>query len=173
MSHDEKVELLGWIEDSTRRAANESLRRFRNQALIAFVVLLGGLAFAGKAWIGELQDGLRGSCDRVNVLRAQSNLSDSVSFNILSSSGIREKALAKSSPTKGERKTHNDSAEALFREADKLTVTVLTNCERAVDEADKYKTPVAGPIGEPRTGEFTEGVQHVLDDSIDYLRTHG
>jgi hypothetical protein len=164
MTQDESVELIEWIEEGQRRAANRVLRK----AAVGFAILLFGLLFAGNAWKNQLHDGLKGSCSRVNVLRAQSNGSDLVSFRILSISAQREAILAKKD--KANAATHSKSAKGLASEAQRLTVTRLTDCEEAVNDPDHYSTPVAGPIGDPKTGELSEGVKQTLIDSEKLLR---
>lgn len=161
-------EQLGWVEEATHRAVRKALKRYSLGASIAFLVLFAGLAIAGKTYVDRLHNGLVGSCNRVNVLRAQSNLSDTVSFNILSISGQREKALVKLD--KEAAAQHRKSSNALFKEARKLTITKVTNCEEAVDSPDHYVTPIAGPIGNPATGKLDPGVARVIRDSEDLLR---
>lgn len=165
MTHDQ----LAWIEESQRRGVKKALKKQARVAAVGFVLLFGGLFVAGKAWTDTLHDGLVGSCDRVNVLRAQSNGSDLVSFRILSLSGQREASLAEGSKD-SESKTHSDSAKALFGQAKLLTVTQLTDCERAVDHPKSYDTPIAGPIGDPATGELNQGVKRALDASAALLK---
>ncbi len=166
---------LAWISDQTEHAAhsavNRSLRKWAFGAGIAYVLILVALFLALKDGQNNLKDGLTGSCDRVNVLRAQSNGSDLVSFKILSLSGQREAALAKTDTENA--KTHLDSAKGLWEQARNLNVTKLTDCDQAVKHPDKYVAPVAGPIGAPETGETWPGVQKLLDQSQDYLRSHG
>jgi hypothetical protein len=170
MTHDGE-DLVRWIEESTKRASERALKKYMVGSSLAFVLLLGGLAFAGNAWIEELQSGLHGACDRVNVLRAQSNLSDSVSFTILSSAAQRETRLVKGDPKNAS--THQRSADVLAGEAKRLTVTRMTDCDRAVSDPDSYSTPSAGPIGDPLTGERNEEVEEILLESEAMIRNDG
>lgn len=162
----EQLELVG---RETGHAAGKVLKKYVAGALVAYIVLLGGLFGVVKASQDVLHEGLKGSCYRVNVLRAQSNASDVVSFKILSSSAIREAKLAKMGPA-SERKTHATSAHSLATEARTLTVTGITNCEQAVNDPEHYVTPVAGPIGEPTTGKLNVGVAKTIKDSHQFLK---
>lgn len=169
-------EQLAFMTEQTRRAANKGvargLRRWAFGATITYVVVLAAVAWGLKDGQDSLREGLQGSCERVNVLRSQSNGSDLVSFKILSLSGQRESALAKTGP-KSEAKTHRDSATGLWAQATHLRVTKITDCVHAVDDPAHYKTPVAGPIGDPKTGELYSGVKQVLKDSHAYLKRRG
>lgn len=160
-------EQLEWIEETTHRAARKALKKQALGAAVGFLVLFGGGAVAGRAYLHTLHQGLVGSCARVNVLRAQSNLSDTVSFQILSISGRREAALVKLDPHAAGQ--HHKSALALFTEAKKLTITKPTNCEQAVGDPDHYSTPIAGPIGDPTTGKMNPGVMRAIRDSQNLL----
>lgn len=158
-------------EESSRRA---SRRTWRNSIAGYLMILAGAVAFS-LLTINALSDSTHStdaklraasvsSCERVNILRAQSNISDAVVFDILSASGRRELALAKTD-TEASRKVHEQSAEIVFRAADKLTVTPLTDCKQAVDDAAIYKFPLAGPIGNARTGKLGPKAQQVVDSS--------
>lgn len=153
-------EQLEWISDSTERAAKRALRRYVRRSAAGFVVVIVGLAFAGNAYLHELEHGLTRTCERVNLLRAQSNTSDAVSFQILSISAQREAKLAKTEPIN--RKTHKQSADVLAQQALNLTVTGFTDCEQAVGAPDSYAQPIANPIGEPTTGKLNTGVSTIL-----------
>lgn len=156
-------EQLEWIEEATHRAVRKALKRQAIGAAIGFLVLFGGAFGATRATLNTVHEGLVGSCNRVNVLRAQSNLSDTVSFNILSLSGRREHALVKLDSTAA--KEHRQSAEGLFDQARSLTVTGITNCEEAVDHPAAYRPPIATPLGVPETGKLSPGVAKILADS--------
>lgn len=153
MSH-RPEELLAWIGESCRRAANHALRRYAIGATLAFLLLLGGISLAGKAWLSELESGLKGSCDRVNVLRAQSNLSDTVSFMVLSDATKEARRVGR-----------EEKADSFALQAGSLTVTELTDCDVAVGNPEDYVTPIAGPIGDPGTGKLSPGVKEIIDAS--------
>lgn len=156
-----------------RYVTHQEFRRYVRGSMAAFVVMLAsvGYVLSTKPDTGALRAGLVSSCERVNILRAQSNISDSVSFEILSLSGKREAALGK--PGKPDAKLHKDSATLLFGQADKLTITGLTNCKLAVDSARTYKFPVASPIGVPETGDKMPMVDEIIEDSRRLLRLSG
>lgn len=164
---------LAFMTEQTRLAASagiaRALKRWAVGATIAYLVLLGGVFIALFGQQQRLQEGLDGSCDRVNVLRAQSNSSDLVSFRILSYSGQREARLARLT-TGEEAEAHRSSAQALFLQAQKLTVTALTDCKEAVQHPQTFKTPIAGSIGDPTTGKLNGGIQEIVDDSQSYVR---
>lgn len=169
-------EQLAFMTEQTRHAASKGvasgLKRWSIGAAVVYVVIVGAVWLALKDGQDSLRAGLQGSCERVNVLRAQSNGSDLVSFKILSISGQRESALAKTT-TGVESKTHRISAFGLWDQATHLRVTKLTDCRHAVDDPAHYKTPVAGPIGDPHTGELSPGVKKVVDASNVYLKNRG
>jgi hypothetical protein len=110
-----------------------------------------------------------GSCNRVNVLRAQSNLSDTVSWKILSDAGQRELSLAVTDVPET-RKAHVKSAATLLEQASTLTATGMTDCAQAVEDPLGYKQPLARPIGDPRTGKVSPRAQAVLDSSHDVIQ---
>lgn len=155
---------LALIAAETERGASKALRGYVRRATAGFLILLIGLVFAGRGYVGALHDGLVGSCDRVNVLRAQSNSSDLVSFHILSISAQREAALAKADNA-GTQSAHKRSATLLFDQAGKLTVTGLTDCEKAVGDPSHYAAPVANPIGDPTKNKLNDGVRQIEVDS--------
>lgn len=163
---------LDYLSEQTDRAARHAVRRFALKAAIAYLVVLGGVFVALQAQSQTLEDASMGSCHRVNVLRAQSNASDLVSFNILSLSGQREKMLAEQAGA-GERQTHLASADALFEQAKKLTVTELTDCAQAVAHPTEYVNPIAGPIGDPSTGELSPDVEKIANASEAFLNLNG
>lgn len=140
----------------------------RNRALAGFLILLVGVGYALGQTVseGQLYDAQINACERVNVLRAQSNLSDLVSFNILSVSTQREYALA--NQIKSNKKaytTHKSSADLLADQARELRVTKLTDCSKAVNHPKGYHFPLAGPIGEPTTGKLNPDVVHIIAGS--------
>src|SRR3954467_3667283 len=93
-------EQIHFIADTTERATKKAVRSYTRRALIGFLILLlGGIGF-GIAQIQAINGRTERSCERLNIVRAQSNVSDSVSFYILSGSAIREEALAKRAATR-------------------------------------------------------------------------
>lgn len=169
-------EQLAFMTEQTRRAASKGvargLKRWSIGATIVYLVIFAAVFLGLKDGQDSLREGLQGSCERVNILRAQSNGSDLVSFKILSLSGQREDTLAKAT-TGAVAQTHRDSRDGLWAQAKNLRVTKITDCSRAVDDPANYKTPVAGPIGNPKTGELSPGVKRVIDTSIAYLKKRG
>lgn len=130
---DEQLRLIG---EETARASRRVLRQYVRRATAAFLAVIVGLSFAGYAYLETLKDGLENSCARVQIVRAQSNVSDSVSWTVLTAQA-----------------TAADS-ERFRGEADKLTITALTDCKAAVDNPGDYKFPVASPIGDTETGQM-------------------
>lgn len=143
----------------------EEFRTYIRGAVLAFVLLTTAIGYAltTKPDVGALRAGDIGACNGVNTLRAQSNISNFVSFRILSLSAQREDALGKKHEPGA--KLHADSATLLFTEAKKPAITALTDCAKAVDNPRKYKFPTAGPIGDPMTGEPTKKSAQILADS--------
>lgn len=139
-------------------------RRWRIGATAGFLILLGGVGYAiqGKTDDATLTGRDHRICERLNIVRAQSNVSDSVSFNILSISGRREKALIKGDPRNAA--LHRQSFKVLTGQAGKLTVTDLTDCDAALDP--KYNYPLAGPIGDPAKGKLSPEAKEILDRSL-------
>lgn len=103
------------------------------------------------------------TCERVNLLRAQSNLSDNVIFEILSISAQQQAKLAKAEPKT--REIHQKAADLLASEAKKVTVTALTDCDRAIGDPLRYRLSLPRPIGDPMTGELYPEVQAAVDAS--------
>jgi hypothetical protein len=149
---------------------NRTLRRFA--PLLAFLILSCATAYGintiYNASVENLREGLRGSCQRVNILRAQSNVTDVVSFRILSISGKREFELAKRA-SGNVQSLREESANLLFGQAAVLTITDLTDCERAIRDPDNYYHPTANPIGNPNTGNLTPVSERILRDSQNLL----
>ncbi len=143
----------------------EEFRTYIRGAVLAFVLLTVAIGYAltTKPDVGALRAGDIGACNGVNTLRAQSNISNFVSFRILSLSAQREFALGKKGDS--EAKLHAKSAKLLFSEAKKPAITALTDCKQAVDNPRKYHFPTAGPIGDPMTGKPTERSARILTDS--------
>jgi hypothetical protein len=123
-------------------------------AMLAFAIFI-------SQYSQNLHDGLVNSCNRVNALRAQSNLSDSVSFNILSGAAQREFVLAKLS--KGKRmRVHRRSGLEFVHEARKLKVTSPTNCNLAVNHPRDYRYPIPHALGDPLTGKLNPDTLPIL-----------
>lgn len=156
--------------DSSEFLTCAEFRRWRRGALAGFLALtLGiGAALTTKPDTGALRAGLISSCQRVNILRAQSNMSDLVSFRILSLSAQREMKLSKGDPKN--KRIHRNNATSLRIEAQRLTITALTECEPAVDDAKAYKFPIASSIGNVETGTVDPIVQLIVKDSERLLR---
>lgn len=169
------------VEQIADECASMKLRRYTVRALIGFAILVAGGATATVVTNDQRSDAdrvtqtrinraVRGSCRRVNVLRAQSNLSDKVSYSILVTAGGRETKLAKIGP---QAELHRRSADQFFSEATNLRVTPLTDCEKAVDHPQDYRTPSAGPIGDPRAGTIDPLVASIIEDSKRLLMREG
>jgi hypothetical protein len=170
-------------------AARAEVRRYRNRSVIGFLVLLLGVGFAVRSnshTAHEAQAAAReavstktllasnaNECARVNILRAQSNISNDVSFVILSSAAKRELALAKAD--RPDRAVHAQSAHAFIQNAERLKVTALTDCDHAVNRPVGFSFPLAGPIGDPRTGKQAPGVKEILraSDALVSAHSHG
>lgn len=181
----ERVE--GLARYYARHEARQAVRRYRNRSLAGFLVLLLGIGFAvhsngvtahradeaskEAASVGALRDASVSECQRVNILRAQSNISNDVSFEILSSAAQREAALTKA--THGsEQAIHRASALSFVTNAGRLKVTQLTNCVLATHDAASYQFPFAGPIGNPRTGHHAPGIEKILRASDALVSQH-
>ncbi len=144
---------------------SEEFDRYIRGALLAFVLLTVAIGYAltTKPDTSALRDGLVSACQRERIGHAQSNVTGLVSFKILSLSGQREFALGKGD--KANAKLHKQSAELLFEEASRLRITGLTECSKAVDSARSYRYPVAGPVGDPKTGQPTIEAKQIIEDS--------
>lgn len=154
-------------EQAVRRSERRIERKNRNSRrrfLIGYLALGLGTVFAANQSANSQHAGLVSSCQRVQILRAQSNISDAVSFRILSISAQRERQLAKTD-NRSTRKAHTRSARLLEAQAGQLTITGLTNCPKAVDEATTYKFPVASPVGNPRKGKLSPDAKRILIQS--------
>lgn len=160
------------ISHHTERAARKALKGYVKGALVGFALLAGGMGVAihQTAGIDTLDARSSNACERLNIVQAQSNVSNTVSFVILSNSGQREAALAAQSSIKkaGTAKIHSTSAAGLFAQADRLAVTDLTDCGLAAGKF--YAYPLAGPIGQPRTGDLTKGVKQIVWKSERIIR---
>lgn len=149
----------------------------RRLPVIGYLILTGGIILAlgisNHATQIRLHDGLVGSCVRVNVLRAQSNLSDAVEFNVLSATVKRELILKKTAHIPQTRQAHNLSVKLIAAQANKINLTELTDCNQAVNHPDSYKAPVAGPLGNVKTGKLNPETAGILQRSQVYIRQKG
>lgn len=150
------------------------MRRYITKPLLSYVILALALTFAvyqiQDATTDRLRSGLVSSCERVNVLRAQSNLSDVTSFNVLSATIKQELVvLDKGKTTPATRIARRAAIEKFVKEANRLTVTGLTDCDRAVNNPESYDIPVADPIGDPLTGKIKDDTQQIIDQSEKFL----
>lgn len=185
---------LDWVTEQTQRAAEKAAtqaavdaahytvrRAARGYILLVIVLVLVSGLYTRHAANTE-REGRRqavalttnaatGSCNRVNLLRAQSNLSDTVIFKILSESGRRERRLGQTDE-RATRPAHRKSAEVLTGEARKVTITDLTNCKKAVQDPLGYDPPQASPLGDASTGELSETVKRVVRRSERLLRAN-
>ncbi len=151
----------------------ESKDEFIRKPLVGYAVLVIGMLLAVYAYTGAVDDnlraGLRSSCERVNVLRAQSNLSDYVQWQTVANGAARERSLIKTDTQKN-REAHMNSAASLEEQAGNLTVTGLTDCDEAVDSADSYVIPTANPIGDSRNIEVYPQIERIIDESRGLLQ---
>lgn len=141
--------------------------------ILAYLILGFGVAVAlhNTASAPQLRGGLINSCERVNVLRAQSNLSNSVSFTVLSNAAIREIRLARTVPkTSKFYKIHIKSADGLVQASRRLFITDLTDCTLAIKDGVKYPFHASEPIGDARTGRLFKASDKILADSQTYLK---
>lgn len=153
--------------------SRRDFRRYIVGALIGYLLLASGVGVAlhdtaaQKADVALVRSGLVQTCERVQVLRAQSNVSDSIVYTILSTSAKRELALAKADPQN--RSTHLTSGRTLATQAARTTVTPLTDCKQAVGNPRHYVYPVAESLGDPDTGAITPEARKVVALSEKYI----
>lgn len=145
---------------------------FLRKPVVGYMILAVGILLAVFFYTNtvneKLREGLASSCQRVNILRAQSNLSDNVSWTILSASAAREKKLAATEPQN--RKTHKSSYHILSKQASNLTITPITDCDKAVNEPKSYVVPKAHSIGDKKTLKQRPEVAKILSESKALLR---
>lgn len=155
---------LEQVEKIACESAADVLRRYSAAALVGFLVLVAGLAYAisQTADIDDLDARTVSTCERINILRAQSNVSDAVSFTVISQDASRVLAVAASRGPEYER-ILRDSAASLRTQAKRLTVTPLTDCNDA--RSPRFRYPLSGPIGDPQTGELFPGVKEIVRQS--------
>jgi hypothetical protein len=171
-------------EESTTRAVKRAGRRQLRSSLVGFLILLLGVLGYSIAAQNALENsthkaqsnliaGLTQSCKRVNILRAQSNNSDYVVWDILTASAKRERYLQRTDLPIAARPVHAQSARVFETAAARLTVTPLTNCDKAVRVPNSYAFPTAGPLGNVKTGELKPEVVQVLRQSNDAVQADG
>lgn len=160
-------EQLRWFENAQARAVRTAVRRVTRRTLAAFVavVLTGGLASALStgASFDKVEQGQLTSCQRLNTVRAQSNLDSAVIFDVLSVSARRENALVKGDPKNA--RAHGKSAKLLIDQARRVTVVSLTDCPGAVKDPKRYKPGVPTTLGNPLKDDTAPEVQDILDES--------
>lgn len=150
---------------------------FFKQPLVGYAILVVGILLAvyfySHSVNDNLRDGLLSSCERVNILRAQSNLSDTVSWSVLSSAAEREQALIKKDPDAAP--AHRKSADALSNQSNGLTVTGMTDCKAAVSRPRTYNIPQAIYIDDLYTPEakVSPEAQKVINASRKTLSEDG
>lgn len=80
------------------------------------------------------------SCERVQVLRDQTNGLSFIAYDAWNNAAKREKSLIEA--TKGaERRNHQVSYRGLRALARSMVITGPTNCSKAIGKPDKYKAP--------------------------------
>ena len=157
-----------------------AVRRYVRAATVGFLILAAGIGIslstksdgAETAQLAQrLETASYAFCRRLNSEAAKTNLSDSVSFKILSLSSRRETALAEGQRSSPE--IHARASRLMAAEGRKLGVTPLTDCDAAVGDPVGYVNPEVGPIGNPATGEIHDDAQKILDESRAYLKRLG
>jgi len=163
-------------QEVSKRSAKDAVRAFFVRVAIGYAILVGGLVWAisDKPSVDRLNAASTGICNRLNDARAQSNVSDAVSFGILTSSAQRERALARTkSADDRDPEIHTRSARALEAQAKRLTVIPLTDCSEAIQDPQGYRNPTAGPIGDVRTGEINPQSARIIEQSERRLSDSG
>lgn len=125
-----------------------------NKTLLAYLVVFVGGLLAIFVYTNDQnakdRAGLIAACERVNTLRAQSNITDISVWRNFSAAVQREVKLATTGPNAD---AHQESAAEIERNSKRIAVTGLTDCGKAIDNPGKYAPPLAGPIGNVRTGK--------------------
>lgn len=86
------------------------------------------------------------TCERVQILRDQTNGLSFIAYDAWAGAAMREKRLAEA--TKGrEHAQHQKSYVGLQTLADKMVITGPTDCSRATSEPDRYEAPAPEFIG--------------------------
>lgn len=135
--------------------------------IIGYVILVIGLALALYTYTNtrtsELRTASFRSCERLNVVRAQSNLSDIAVWTILSGAYQREVSLSKSDTES--REVHKRSASILLMNANRMTIIQLTSCRDAVDHPERVETVLPQAIGNIETGRLYDTSKDIESDS--------
>lgn len=147
---------------------------FFRRPIVGYIVLTIGILLAVFTYTDhvndKLRDGLASSCERVNILRAQSNISDAVSWKTTISILQREQRLAHTD-NPATRIAHEKSATSLSNQASLLTVTAITNCDKAVNSPANYNFPNATKISAKNPTDMNPNVPKILSDSKKLLRS--
>lgn len=113
-----------------------------NRQLLAYIVVVVGLMAGLFVYSRDQNEKLTSAqltiCDRLNIVRAQSNISDLASWRVLS-------ATIQANP---------DRAIRFATQANDMTVIPLTNCKRAVSDPGHFPAALPQRIGDPETGEL-------------------
>lgn len=141
---------------------------FLRKPVVGYLILTIGILLAVYIYTNSvndnLRDGLQSSCQRVNILRAQSNLSDAVTWTILASAAKREQSLIYKDKDAAEE--HKNSAQSLTNQTDNLTVTGMTDCKSAIERPRTYNVPKAVRIGNVRTIEISPEARKIIKASM-------
>jgi hypothetical protein len=143
-----------------------------NNNVLAYLVILVAALAGMVVYIRDANNVDRDraivQCERVNVLRAQSNVTDVAVWRNFAAATKRELTLAE----KGEDvKVHRQSADDFVKNANDITVTPLTDCRRAIDQPGEFGAPAAAfPVGDARTGEERPMIAAIEAESKERLR---
>lgn len=140
--------------------------------LIAFIVVV--VAAVGTSYIAnhnaierERQAQIV-QCERVQVLRDQTNGLALADYEIYIAAHEREAKLIKSDPQAAE--THRKSSLKFYEIAHTLSVTAPTNCREAVDRPERYRAPA--PVFIYRNGPEVEAIRGRSEDIVRRARRH-
>lgn len=131
-----------------------------NRSLIAYIVVVVGL-LAGM-WVynadrnAKLEQAQLTICARLNIVRAQSNITDLATWRVLSLTVQR-----------------NPKAKRLVQYADDMTVIRLTDCQAAVKRPGKIPAALPQTIGDARTGKLLPTTQRIESASRSITRPGG
>ncbi len=150
------------VMEPTEPITRFEFRRYVWGCVVAFVVILlsAGYVLSTKADINSLGYVAIANCDRVNILRAQSNLNDLVSFNILSAAAQGEVAEIKRDPRNAA--IHRATADRYTEEANTLTFAALTDCPRAIKSPNTAEGQITAQIGNAKTGEIRPDIRVII-----------
>src|SRR4051812_13947563 len=111
-----------------------------NRTLLAYLVVFVGGLLAIFVYTNDQnakdRAGLVAACERVNTLRAQSNITDISVWRNFSAAAQRETKLANESGPSAA--AHRESAAEIERNSQRIAVTGLTDCGKAIDNPGKY-----------------------------------